>query len=68
MDASSNGHGLLYSNGVYTQIDVPGATATGISGVNENGWFVGGYTDAQGKSVLFYAKPSAGASVVVDEE
>jgi hypothetical protein len=68
IDASNNGHGFLYSNGVYTQIDVPGATATGISGVNKNGWFVGGYTDAQGKSVLFYAKPSAGASVVVDEE
>jgi hypothetical protein len=61
-------HGFLNLNGTNTQIDAPGAKSTVILGVNVKGWFVGTYEDAQGHYFGYYAKPSNGASVLVDEE
>jgi probable HAF family extracellular repeat protein len=36
-------NGFLYSNGKYTTIDVPGATATVLQGINDKGQIVGYY-------------------------
>ncbi len=36
-------HGFLLSNGVYTALDVPGATETETHGINDNGDIVGDY-------------------------
>ena len=30
-------HGFTYVNGVFTQVDVPNSTATGLGGINNNG-------------------------------
>jgi probable HAF family extracellular repeat protein len=34
-------HGFLYSGGRFTQIDVPGALATGLSAINDSDDLVG---------------------------
>ena len=67
-EADGSFHGYLYSVGKFTQIEVPGSVTTSVTGVNKHGWFVGSYTDSQGHSFGFYAKPSSSSSVVVDEE
>lgn len=41
-------HGFLLSGGVFTTIDVPGATETLALGINSSGDIVGGYQDANG--------------------
>src|SRR6266571_4363934 len=46
-DASQ--HGALVRNGVCTQIDFPGGTATYANGINPQGDIVGRYTGADGK-------------------
>jgi len=61
-------HGYLNLNGTYSQIDVPGAKSTTVTGVNVRGWFVGVYQDTLGHYFGYYAKPSSGASVLIDEE
>jgi hypothetical protein len=61
-------HGFLNLNGTNIPIDVPGAKSTAVFGVNVKGWFVGTYQDANGHYFGFYAKPSSGASMLVDEE
>ncbi len=43
VDASGVSHGYLYLNGHYTRFDVPGATSTRLSGVNDFGQLVGTY-------------------------
>jgi probable HAF family extracellular repeat protein len=40
----SDRHGFLYSNGIYTTIDVPGAIVTEANGINNAGQIVGQYT------------------------
>jgi hypothetical protein len=67
-NADATFHAYLNLNGTFSEVQVPGAIRTGITGVNGNGWFVGSYEDANGKFFAFYAKPSAGPSTVVDEE
>ena len=47
-DAGGNTHGFVLSNGVLTQIDVPGAVSTSVNGINANGKVAGTYTDAGG--------------------
>lgn len=37
-------HGFVYKNGVYKSFDVPGATGTTISSVNDKGTVIGTYT------------------------
>ena len=45
-DANDVTHGFLLRNGVFTNIDVPGATATlGARGINARGDIVGNFTD-----------------------
>jgi len=44
-----NLHGLLWSGGVYTPIDVPGAVTTVAYGINDGGNIVGCYRDASGR-------------------
>jgi len=36
-------HGFKYENGVFTEITFPGATSTGVFGINDAGDMVGGY-------------------------
>ncbi len=42
------GHGFLYANGRVETLDVPGATYTMVSGLNERGQFTGCYIDSHG--------------------
>jgi probable HAF family extracellular repeat protein len=42
-------HGLLWSGGVYTPINVPDARATASYGINDHGVIVGVYQDLQGR-------------------
>jgi len=48
LDSSGNDHGFLDYNGTVSTFDVPGATNTVISGINQSGEIVGRYTDALG--------------------
>jgi hypothetical protein len=41
-------HGFLWDDGDYQRIDVPGAAATAVLGINNHGQMVGSYIDAQG--------------------
>ena len=45
-DAGGNTHGFVFDNGVFTQIDVPGAGFTIVSGVNALGQLAGYYQDS----------------------
>jgi len=45
VDADKRNHGFLLVDGVYTSLDVPGATETGTSGLNAYGQIVGCYSD-----------------------
>jgi probable HAF family extracellular repeat protein len=40
--------GFLLEDGVFTRIDVPGATETLPQGINDRGQIVGAYADAEG--------------------
>jgi probable HAF family extracellular repeat protein len=42
-DSAGSVHGFVYSNGVYTTIDVPGASDTHLLGINDAGELVGFY-------------------------
>jgi probable HAF family extracellular repeat protein len=47
----SNGtgtHGFVYTAGVFTTLDVPGASNTVATGINDSGQIVGYYSDATG--------------------
>jgi uncharacterized membrane protein len=44
----TDNHGFLLSGDNFTTIDVPGAAATALTGINSRGDIVGGYTDANG--------------------
>ena len=50
-------HGLLWSNGVYTQLDVPGAIYTYATGISPEKYVVGQYLDTAGKSHGFIVRP-----------
>jgi hypothetical protein len=63
LDSSYKSHGILLYDGNLTQIDVPGSMDTAISGINDQGWFVGSYTDSKGKQWAYYAMPSADCSL-----
>jgi uncharacterized membrane protein len=41
-------HGFLWDDGDFATIDVPGATATVVLGINNRGQMVGSYIDADG--------------------
>ncbi len=41
-------HGFVWDDGEFTTIDVPGAAATGVFGINNRGQMVGSYIDADG--------------------
>jgi probable HAF family extracellular repeat protein len=50
-------HGFLLDDGIFTTIDVPGATLTQAFGINELGQIVGRFRDAGGASHGFLATP-----------
>ena len=52
-DAQGLGHGYLLDDGVFTQIDFPGATETQAGKINNRGQIVGNFPDA-GKGVHRY--------------
>jgi len=51
-------HGFLLSDGTYTTIDVPGASQTIANGINNEGYIVGYYIDADGHQHGFVAAPA----------
>ena len=59
--ASANTHAVSPSGYVYTQIDCPGLTNTGLLGINATGATVGNATDSNGNNVAFkYSGGTAG--------
>jgi hypothetical protein len=46
---STGQHGFLYDGGVFTPIDVPGASQTLAIGINPRGQIVGFYSDSTGQ-------------------
>ena len=52
-------NGGIYSDGVFTQIMVPGAVSTAITGVNARGQIVGTYRDSDDRLHGFLAEPIA---------
>ena len=55
-DDTTGTHGFLLSKGVFTPIDVPGATLTFASGINPRGDIVGLYSDATGTHGFLLSK------------
>jgi hypothetical protein len=41
-------HGFIYVNGAFTPVDVPGASWTNVTGINNNGHIVGFFSDNTG--------------------
>jgi uncharacterized membrane protein len=52
------GGNLLYDQGCYITLDVPGSRGTSASGINDSGQIVGGYGDAAGTNHGFLATPA----------
>jgi hypothetical protein len=50
-------HGFLLRDGEYTSIDVPGATATRVLAINDDGVMVGNFDDPEGTTHGFKAVP-----------
>jgi probable HAF family extracellular repeat protein len=48
-----NYHGFIYQDGTFTTVDAPGATATYLRGINNNGEIIGGYSTPSGNAYLF---------------
>jgi|GEM_PF-7024138 len=55
---SAFGDAFIYSGGVFSAFDYPGASATFAEGINNGGQIVGEFTDASGNHGFLY---SAGA-------
>jgi probable HAF family extracellular repeat protein len=51
--AGGGTHGFLLDDGVFTQIDVPGAESTELASINNEGQIVGTFTDASGTHGFF---------------
>jgi hypothetical protein len=47
-DAQGNTHGFIYYQGVFTTVDPPGALASEITTIDNNGLIVGDYIGADG--------------------
>ena len=48
-------HGFLYSGGIYTTLNVTGATSTVANGINDSGNVVGSYGDGSGNHGFLYS-------------
>ncbi len=57
-DVNGASHGFVLSGGVYTTVDVPGATGTAINSINAKGEIVGSYDDAGGATHGFRGTPA----------
>jgi uncharacterized membrane protein len=57
VDARGMEHGFVLTDGMLTNIDVPGAMFTDIQGINNAGQFIGYYDDASGNEHAFLATP-----------
>ena len=55
-DASLETHGLIYSKGVFTTLDLgsPSTGVTGLSSINAQGVMLGSYTDLTAATITFY--------------
>ena len=52
---SRNHHGFVYSNGTFTTLDVPGATAISATSINASGQVTGNYCDGSGNHGFVYS-------------
>jgi hypothetical protein len=50
-------HGFIWQNGTFASVDIGGASATTINGINDEGDLVGFYTDAKGNTDGLLALP-----------
>ncbi|NOU44490.1 MAG: hypothetical protein HOO87_13235, partial [Methyloglobulus sp.] len=46
IDSTNKWHGFVYSNGVFTSIDVPDAGYTNVKDINNNGQLIGEYSNS----------------------
>ena len=58
VDADGNQHGFVLCRGVWTAIDVPGGTNTGVFSINALGEIVGSYDDAGGNTHGYVGTPT----------
>ena len=66
VDANNKERGFLRTaTGAFTTIDVPGATSTDLSGINDTGQIVGYFTGANGKQ-LGFLRTTTGALITID--
>src|SRR5437867_8361390 len=49
-------HGFLYSRGIFTTVDVPGAVVTQAFGINNSGQIVGNFSDTTGAHGFLYSR------------
>jgi hypothetical protein len=54
LDSNGTPTSFAYSNGTFTPIAYPKASATEANGINDNGWIVGAYFDKNGVEHGFY--------------
>jgi hypothetical protein len=55
-DAAGAVHGFQYDGGSFARVDVPGATATRVFGINDRGDLVGAFVDTAGRTHAFAAE------------
>jgi probable HAF family extracellular repeat protein len=59
-------HGFVWDDGDLTTIDLPGATATFVLGINNRGQMVGSYIDADGNYHGFLRDPNGAVTTLPD--
>ena len=60
-----SGHGYRWRAGRFTTVDLPGATATSVTDINDRGAMIGLYLDAGGAIHAFLRDPH-GRVVTID--
>jgi uncharacterized membrane protein len=65
-DAANGQHGFVYNGRAFTPIDVPGATVTAVTGLNDHGAVVGFYEDSGTGQVLGFLRSSRGNVTSID--
>ena len=65
VDADGGLHGFRWDHGEFTTIDVPGATATFVAGIDNRGRIVGAYMNADG-TVHGFLRDRRGAITTLD--
>ena len=55
-DASGRFHGFQHDGQTFSSVDMPGATATRVFGINASGDMVGAYVDGNARTHAFLAQ------------